>query len=87
MYGAQDAKIVLCVLKIVFGLHPIAARCGVARKREIFVVNLLGCAADADVRAVRIKRAIGIDALPAPLMIAPALVEMIIHVCRFLTRY
>ena len=78
--GAQDAEIVLCVLKIVFSLHAVAARLGVVGERLIFVVNLLRGPANADVRPVRVERAVGINALPAALVIIPAaLFEMIIH--------
>jgi hypothetical protein len=80
LHGAEDAEIVLCVLKIVFSLDAIAARRSVAREGEIFVVDLLGGAANADVGAVRIERPVRIDALPAALMVvAAAFVEVIVH--------
>lgn len=50
--GAKNAKIVFCVLKVIFRLHAIAARCRVPGKRLVLVINLLSGAANPDVRTV-----------------------------------
>ena len=48
----DQPEIMLGVLKIILGLDPISRRGRVAGERQIFVVNLVGGAADAHIRPV-----------------------------------
>ena len=50
--GHDDAVIMLCVLQIVLAEHRVARRLGIARKREIFLGDVRGCAPDLHIRSV-----------------------------------
>lgn len=49
---AQNAKIMVCELEIIFAHHAIALHLGIARQRLIFFVQLIGVAARAIVDPV-----------------------------------
>lgn len=53
--GEQNTEIMLCVLKIVFGHHPVAGGTGIPRQLKIFFIDMRGGAADLDVRPRRIE--------------------------------
>ena len=56
----HNAVIMLRMLKIILGHHPVAGRIGIARQLEIFLVDMCRRAADFDFRSGRIKGAVGI---------------------------
>ena len=58
--GRHDAVIMLRVLKIVLGHHPVAGGIGIPRQLEIFLIDMGSRAADFDFRTGGIERAIGI---------------------------
>lgn len=56
LHGAQDPEIMLGVLKIVLGEHPVAGRAGVTRQLLVLLIHVLGGAANLDaVRPVGIE--------------------------------
>ena len=48
LHGAHQPKIVLGVLQMVFGQHPVAGGVGVAGELLVFLIDVLGRAADLD---------------------------------------
>ena len=56
----HDAVIVLRMLKIILGHHPVAAGIGVAGELEIFLINMRRRAADFDFRSRGIESAVGV---------------------------
>lgn len=63
--GGKNPEVVLGVLEIVFRHDPIALRIGVARKLQIFLIDMGRRAANLDLRAVEIVCAIQIVAVSA----------------------
>src|ERR1700722_756740 len=61
VHRVQNAEIVLGVLKIAFRQHPVAARGRVTPKLQIFLEQLLGGAADADVRSAAVEDMIAVE--------------------------
>src|SRR5207302_9328672 len=56
-----DPEVVLRVLQIVLGEHPVAGGAGVARQLLVLLIDVLGGAADLDpVRPVGIEGAVGV---------------------------
>ena len=58
----HDTVVMLRMLKIVLGHHPVAAGIGVAGQLQILLVNVRGRAANLHFRTGRIVRAVGIEA-------------------------
>src|SRR5208283_5633483 len=61
VHRVQDAEIVLGVLEIAFRHHPVAARGRVAAELQVFLEQLLGGAADADVRAAAVEDVVTVE--------------------------
>lgn len=66
----HDAVIMLRMLKIILGRHPVAGRIGVARQLQVFLIDMRRRATDFDFRSRRVESAIGI--VPAAAAIAAA---------------
>ena len=62
LLGDHDAEIMLRMLKIILGHHPVAARIGVAGQLQIFLVHMAGGAANLDLRSRGIEGAVGVEA-------------------------
>ena len=58
--GAQDSVIVLGVLLIALGQHPVSAGGGITCEREILLVHLMRIAADPDIRPVAVKSLVAV---------------------------
>ena len=67
-HGVEDAEIVLGVLEVAFGHHAIAAAGRVAAELEVFFEQLLGGAADADVRAGAVEHVVAVERDAAALL-------------------
>ena len=61
LLGGHDAEIMLRMLKIILGHHPVAAGIGVAGELKIFLIDMAGGAADFDLRPRGIEGAVGIE--------------------------
>lgn len=72
LLGRHDAVIMLRMLKIILGHHPVAAGIGVASQLQIFLIDMAGGAADFDFRARGIERAVGVETAAAIVMAAAA---------------
>ena len=70
VHQVQDPEVVLGVLEIPLGHHAITAARRIAAQLQIFLKELLGCAADPDIRAIAIENMIPIERDAAPGMVA-----------------
>ncbi len=67
LHGAHHPEVMLGVLKVVFRYHPVAGGMRVAGKLLIFLIDVLGSAANFDaVGTIGIKRAIGVVLRSSP---------------------
>jgi len=75
LLGHHDAEIMLRMLKIILGHHPVAARIGVAGQLQIFLVNMAGGTANLDLRSRGIEGAVGVEAtaMAAAIVMAAAI--------------
>ena len=62
LLGHHDAEIMLRMLKIILGHHPVTARIGVAGQLQILFIDMAGGAANLDLRPRRIEGAVGVEA-------------------------
>ena len=68
----HDAEIMLRMLKIILGRHPVARTVGIPGQLQVFLVNMRGRAANLHFRAGRIKGAVGVEAAAAAIVAAAA---------------
>ena len=61
VHRVQDAEIVLGVLEIALRHHPVAGAGRVAAELQVFLEQLLGGAADADVGAVAVEHVVAVE--------------------------
>ena len=70
VHQIENAEIVLGVLEIALGHHPVAAAGRVASQLQIFLKQLLGCAADADVGTIAVEHVVAVERNSASRMMA-----------------
>ena len=78
----HDAEVMLRMLKIILGHHPVAARIGVAGELEIFLINMAGRTADLDFRTRGIERPVGVETTTAAMAAAIVMAATAIAVLR-----
>ena len=61
VHGVQDAEIVLGILEVAFGHHPVPHAGRVAAELEVFLEELLGGAADSQVRPLAVEDVVAIE--------------------------
>ena len=61
VHGVEDAEIVLGVLEVAFRHHAVAAAGRVAAELEVFLEQLLGGAADAQVRSIAVEDVVSVE--------------------------
>ena len=72
IHQVQNPEIMLSVLEIAFGHHPIAAAGGVPAQLQILLKQLLGRAADAQIRTIAVENVVSVERDPAPGVMAHA---------------
>ena len=72
LLGGHDAVIMLRMLKIILGHHPVAAGIGVTGELKIFFIDMAGSAANLDFGTRRIERPIGVEPAAAIVMATAA---------------
>jgi hypothetical protein len=70
VHQVQHAEVVLGVLEIAFGHHPITTARRIAAQLKVFFEQLLSGAADPDIRAVAIENMVSIERDTAPRVVA-----------------
>ena len=61
VHGIEDAEVVLRMLEVAFRLHAVTAAGRIAPKLEVLLEQLLGRAAQTDVRAVAVENVIAVQ--------------------------
>lgn len=68
VHGVQNAKIMFRVLKIALRHHPVAGAGGIAPKLQIFLEELLGSAANPQIRATAVEHVVAVERNIAAMM-------------------
>src|SRR5580704_4877949 len=72
LLGRHDAVIMLRMLKIILGHHPVAAGIGVTGQLKIFLIDVAGGAANLDLGTRRIERPVRVEPAAAIVMATAA---------------
>src|SRR3984885_8260943 len=72
LLGRHDAVIMLRMLKIILGHHPVAAGIGVTGQLKIFLIDVAGGAANLDLGPRGIERPVGVEPAAAIVMATAA---------------